>query len=67
MTKYKKHLLPGLTLVWWKEGDWYCGELKGLEGVAIFGQERTLRRLQENIAAGIREELKGKRKMRKAG
>lgn len=38
---------PMLTLEWWREGQWYVGEL--VEAPDVFSQGRTLQELREHV------------------
>ncbi len=51
-------MLGKFTLQYWKDDDWYVGQLREVPGV--FSQGRTLGELEENIRDAYRLMLKGR-------
>ena len=47
------------TLEYWKDGDWFVGQVREVPGV--FSQGKTLEELEENIRDAYRLMLKGRR------
>ena len=47
------------TLEYWKDGDWFVGQVREVPGV--FSQGKTLGELEENIRDAYRLMLKGRR------
>ena len=50
------------TLEYWKDGDWFVGQVREVPGV--FSQGKTLGELEENIRDAYRLMLKGRRAVR---
>ena len=50
------------TLEYWKDGDWFVGQVREVPGV--FSQGKTLEELEENIRDAYRLMLKGRRAVR---
>ena len=54
-----------LTLEFWKDGEWYVGQLREVPG--IFSQGRTLEELDENIRDAYHLMLRERPAVRRAG
>lgn len=50
---------PKLTLEYWKDGDWYVGQLREIPGV--ISQAATLKQLEDNIQDAYRLMMKERR------